>query len=125
MTGIDNVRSYTETRHTVYADVSGFDPVEVTDPDRPWRGARRFTPERLVVNYIRHTQVDNWWEITIDVSGHWLATVGSRTDTVPGSGVRRFALADAPAWAGEFALTHTPAEPASLHTGVDSTHGQS
>lgn len=103
MTAIIEPRAYTETRHTVYADVVGAEPMAA--------GERRrlFTPERIVVKYDWRTHVgpEEWSTGAIELSGRWVTVDGEPS----GSGCVLMSAADAPDWARTFAATHRPTVP--------------
>ncbi|MEU7905868.1 hypothetical protein [Actinoplanes sp. NPDC049118] len=96
-----NARSYTEARHTVYAEVLGADLVTVE--------ARQFRPERITVNYDWRTQLGDtdWIVKALVLAGPWVAADGV-TATGAGSGNVQIFLSEAPEWAREFVKNHVP-----------------
>lgn len=94
---IDNVKSYTEAQHTVYANVSGEEPMTA--------GSRTFTPGRITVKYNWRTQLgDEGWTIgNIEVSGLW-----DDPENGAGSGMVILGMHNAPEWVKEFAEANMP-----------------
>ncbi len=95
----EQVRSYTEAKHTAYADVSGAPPV---------MGERPFTPTRITVHFGWRTQVnDGWATERIELSGPWLPAEGR--EPLAGSGKVILWPTAAPVWATAFAEANAPA----------------
>ncbi len=101
MTKADNIQSYTEAVHTVWADVSGAELVAMT--------GRQFRPTRITVKYDWRTQLsDTEWSVrSLVLSGPWIASDGVTT-TETGSGSVQIFLSNAPEWAREFAKANVP-----------------
>ncbi|MFG1602863.1 hypothetical protein [Actinoplanes sp. NPDC049265] len=101
MAKTDNVQSYTEAVHTVWADVSGADLVAMT--------GRHFRPARITVKYDWRTQLsDKEWSVrSLVLSGPWVLPDGM-TSTETGSGSAQIFLSNAAEWARDFAAANVP-----------------
>lgn len=96
---ISKIKSYTESKHTVYATVSGVEAMQA--------GGQAFTPARITVHYDWRTQLDDvaWKLGNIEISGPW---VGGDTE---GSGHVILWPGIAPQWARDFAENSRPTQP--------------
>jgi hypothetical protein len=101
MTKTDNVQSYTEAIHTVWAEVSGAELVVMS--------GGRFRPTRITVKYDWRTQLSDkeWGVRSLVLSGPWVASDGV-TAAGTGTASYQFFLSDAPEWAREFVSANTP-----------------
>jgi hypothetical protein len=101
MSKTDNVQSYTESVHTVWAEVYEAELVPMSD--------RHFVPQRVTVKYDWRTQLgDTDWSVrSLVLSGPWVGPDGV-TATGTGSGSVQVFLSDAPEWAREFVKANAP-----------------
>jgi hypothetical protein len=101
MTKANNIQSYTEAVHTVWAEVSGAELVVMS--------GGRYRPTRITVKYDWRTQLSDkaWGVRSLVLSGPWVASDGV-TESGAGTGSLQFFLSDAPEWAREFVKAHAP-----------------
>jgi hypothetical protein len=101
MAKTENIQSYTEAVHTVWAEVSGAELVVMS--------GGRLRPQRITVKYDWRTQLNDteWGVRSLVLSGPWVASDGV-TATGAGTGSIQVFLSEAPDWARDFVKVNVP-----------------